>query len=233
MMNNAIEKKLKERWARTLSRSAAELPQELIIGSFGEIRRHYSEKHRYYHNLSHIVRCLDLFDAVSKNTKDPLSLEIAIWLHDGIYDTDSTDNEERSAEFASSLLSKLTLPQKRIERVQELILATKHVGREAGRETTGPAETDSAYMQDIDLSILGAPPDEYKDYSEAVRQEYAQYTEKQFNAGRVTLLLQFLEKVRIYKTEFFFSRFEARARENLYRELRERDPSESDVNLNQ
>jgi predicted metal-dependent HD superfamily phosphohydrolase len=177
---------------------------------------------------------------VSSDTKDPLSLELALWLHDLIYDTNSADNEERSAEFASYLLNKLTLPQNITKRVKELILATKHdgreSGRESGRETIGSGDTsatDFAYVRDIDLSILGAPPNEYKDYIKAVRKEYAQYSEKQFNEGRVRFLRQFLAKDRIYKTEFFFDRFEDRARDNLFRELKMRSPSDTGASPNQ
>jgi predicted metal-dependent HD superfamily phosphohydrolase len=177
---------------------------------------------------------------VSTDTKDPLSLELALWLHDIIYDTNSADNEERSAEFASSFLGKLTISPKRTERVKELILATKNVGRESkgesGRETAGSGDTadmDSAHIRDIDLSVLGAPPSEYKDYIEAVRKEYAQYNEKQFNEGRVSFLRQFLEKDRIYSTDYFFARFEARARDNLFRELKMRSPSDAGTSQNQ
>ena len=239
-MNNAIEKKLKERWKRTISLLAAQSSQELVAGAFQDVCQHYSENHRHYHTLSHIDRCLRLFDKVSSDTKGPLSLELALWLHDLIYDTNSADNEERSAEFASYLLNKLTLPQNITERVKELILATKHdgreSGRESGRETAGSGDTadpDFAYIRDIDLSILGAPPSEYKDYIEAVRKEYAQYSEKQFNKGRVTFLRQFLAKDRIYKTDYFFSRYEGRARDNLSRELQIRTPSDAGTSRNQ
>lgn len=235
-MNNAIQKQLKERWKRTISLLAAQSSQDLVTGAFQEVCQHYSENHRHYHTLSHIDRCLHLFDKVSTETKDPLSLELALWLHDLIYDTNSADNEERSAEFASYLLNKLTLPQNITERVRELILATKHDGRESGRETAGPGDTadpDPSYIRDIDLSILGAPPSEYKDYIEAVRKEYVQYSEKQFNKGRVTFLRQFLAKDRIYKTGYFFSRYEDRARYNLSRELQIRSPSDTGTSRNQ
>ena len=51
-----------------------------------------------------------------------------------------------------------------IERVQELILATKH--------KSAPATHDAALLVDVDLAILGAPVERFDEYERQVRKEY-------------------------------------------------------------
>ena len=51
------------------------------------------------------------------------AVKLAAWLHDVIYDSKASDNEERSAEYAERLSEKLSIPEGRM--VASLILKTK------------------------------------------------------------------------------------------------------------
>jgi predicted metal-dependent HD superfamily phosphohydrolase len=72
---------------------------------------------------------------------------------------------------------------------------------------------------DIDLSILGGPPDEFDAYERAIRHEYAHVPGEAFASGRARILRGFLARGWIYATELFRERYETAARENLRRSL--------------
>jgi predicted metal-dependent HD superfamily phosphohydrolase len=63
---------------------------------FIEIERRYSEPHRAYHNRLHIDECLQEFDRMRGEARNPIALELAIWFHDVIYDPRATDNENKA-----------------------------------------------------------------------------------------------------------------------------------------
>ncbi|MNJ03033.1 hypothetical protein D3C73_1632060 [compost metagenome] len=51
-----------------------------------------------------------------------------------------------------------------------------------------------------------------------MRQEYAIYPDLVYNPGRKNVLLHFLAMDRIFKTDYFFEKYEKPARENLRKE---------------
>lgn len=170
---------------------------------FHELVARYSEPHRAYHTLQHIEECLREFDASRHLARDPVAVELAIWFHDAVYDTKAHDNEEKSAE----LVRVLKLPAGREDRVRGMILATKHAAV--------ADDADTRLLTDIDLSILGAAPARFAEYERQIRQEYSWVPEMVFTAKRGEILRGFLARPRIYGTDFFRDRLEAKARENL------------------
>ena len=78
-------------------------------------------------------------------------------------------------------------------------------------------------MIDIDLSILGQPPDRFDAYETEIRTEYAPVIEERgtaaFNSGRAGILRRFLDRPAIYSTEHFRARYERAARANLQRSI--------------
>jgi len=166
----------------------------------------YSDGARAYHNLTHIDRMLSWLDA-SGDPSD--AVELAIWFHDAIYKPLSRHNEANSAQYFIDHLGPFVAGPL-VEDVERLILATDPTQPRSGKE-------DEDLIIDIDLSILGSPPEEYEAYQIAVRNEYAVVSDAAFAAGRSTILQSFLSQ-RIYVTEFF-SQLEAQARANIEREL--------------
>jgi predicted metal-dependent HD superfamily phosphohydrolase len=180
----------------------------------------YQQPERPYHNLDHIRACLDEFDDVRQSCRDRDAIEAAIWFHDAIYDPLRGDNEQKSAEFARRLLARCGVSSAFCDRVEELILVTRH--------DRVPADPDAQLLADIDLSILGKPWQIFDDYERAIRGEYAYVIDADFRAGRAKVLQRFLDRERIYSTEVFHARYEAAARENLQRSvarLREVSPA--------
>ena len=169
----------------------------------------YSEPHRYYHNLTHIEECLLKFDQVSSRCDRPKEVEIAIWCHDVIYDPKKSDNEEKSAEWTEEVLSKVSWDHESIQRVFNLVVATK---------THDSSSEDSKILNDIDLSILAAPKHRFLEYCDQIRNEYNHVPEDLYNMGRGKILLDFYNREKIFLTEAF-QKDEILAKENLKREI--------------
>jgi predicted metal-dependent HD superfamily phosphohydrolase len=66
---------------------------------------------------------------------------------------------------------------------------------------------------------LGQHWENYLAYAKDVRKEYSIYPDFIYKPGRKKILNHFLKMKRIFKTEFFFAKFEETAKENLNREL--------------
>src|ERR1051326_3011366 len=85
----------------------------------------YSADERYYHTLEHVQSMLTIIDALSHHASNLPAIQLATWFHDYVYDTRSSDNEERSAAQASAFLTQLALPLEVVQSVQRMILSTK------------------------------------------------------------------------------------------------------------
>ncbi len=167
----------------------------------------YSEPHRHYHNLRHISDCLSQFDRARHLAADPVAVELAIWFHDAVYDPHAADNEERSAQLAEDWLKKAHASEALAGSVRGLVLATKN--------HDASLHADAPLLVDVDLSILGQPPDRFWEYERQIREEYAWVAENVFVTKRAEILQSFLARKRIYNTDFFFHPLEAQARINL------------------
>ncbi|MEJ2693349.1 MAG: N-methyl-D-aspartate receptor NMDAR2C subunit [Candidatus Thiodiazotropha sp.] len=198
---------LKERWlSLNILKEAPFLDEE-----FSAIHEKYSEPHRHYHTIEHIKSCLESFDLIKGDLKNPEIVELALWLHDVIYDPKKNNNEEMSARFAKDLLNRVGSDSTNSYSTNELIKATKH--------PSTPTSHDQKYIIDIDLSILGAAPEIYDKYSSQIRREYSHIPSFLYKKGRRKVLESFLSQNTIFHTEHFFSTFENLARNNLEREI--------------
>jgi len=171
----------------------------------------YCEPHRTYHNLDHISNCLSEFDSVKDLLENPHETELALWFHDAIYDTKAKNNEEESAELAVLSMQSLGISNDKAQRVQKLILLTKH--------NAIPAETDECFIVDMDLVIFGYSPDKYDEYEKQIKLEYRWVRHKLFCEARFKLLRSFLDRKWIYSTDYYRRRYETIARDNLKRAL--------------
>jgi predicted metal-dependent HD superfamily phosphohydrolase len=130
-----------------------------------------------------------------------------------VYDTQASDNEERSALEAGKLLGSLGLPAPLVDRVCYLVRATAHV------DAVMPSDRDTAALLDADLAILGAAPERYLRYSRDIRLEYGWVPEASYRTGRRTVLQKFLVRPRIYHHRVTFEEREEQARRNIAGEL--------------
>jgi predicted metal-dependent HD superfamily phosphohydrolase len=142
----------------------------------------------------------------------PAEVECALWFHDAIYEPMSKSNEERSANWATELLSSSGAAQDVVDRIRSHIMATRHEAL--------TADADSRVVVDIDLSILGAEPSRYEEFERDVRKEYRWVPRFIYGPKRAAILQSFLDRPRIYQTKPMFDRFEERARLNVPKAVR-------------
>ena len=192
---------LSERWRSFWTLNDADL-------RYADLARRYGEAHRAYHTLEHIEHCLDELEEARDLAERPEEVELALWLHDAVYDPRARDNEERSADLAKSFAVTRGIDG---DRTAGLVLATRH--------DSEPSTPDSRLVVDIDLSILGQPVERFDKYERGIRQEYAWVPEPRFREVRAKILGGFLARPAIYRVAHFRVKYEARARENLRRSL--------------
>ncbi|HEY9029586.1 MAG TPA: N-methyl-D-aspartate receptor NMDAR2C subunit [Burkholderiaceae bacterium] len=167
----------------------------------------WDEPHRRYHTLQHLRECLALFDAHRALAQRPGEVALALWFHDAVYDTRRHDNEAASAAWARRVLEAAGAAADVADRVDALILATRH--------SQVPATGDERLLVDIDLAILGAAPARFAEYERQIRDEYGFVPEPVFREKRAEILRGFLARPALFSTAALAARFEAPARANL------------------
>lgn len=174
--------------------------------SFEEVCEHYSAPGRFYHTLDHVQNVLDTVECLGARARNRNAVKLAAWLHDVIYDSRASDNEERSADYAERLCMKLSIPEGRL--VAALVRKTKT--HDAG------SDADTQVLLDADLAILGASEAAYRIYAEQIRQEYARVPKREYRAGRRQILERFLSRPKIFH---LLNHLEAAARRNIAAEI--------------
>jgi len=178
-------------------------------------RSAYSEPHRRYHDERHLAECLAELDRVGDLAlRQSRLLRWAILWHDAVYEPGQRDNEERSAELAHMELTRCGVPAEDAGEVARLILATEF-------HRADPGDALGRLIVSIDLAILGAHPDRYREYAADVRREYSHVGDAMWRTGRALVLRRLLDAERLYPDENFRKRLETQARDNMEAELRE------------
>lgn len=200
---------LQKTFLKLLSNYTANENLQLIF--WDEIKKHYAYKNRYYHNLQHLENILNQLSEIKTEINNWNVILFSLFYHDVIYDVSNTINEEESAELAIKRMSEISVSENEINLCNQIILATKsHVIS---------TNSDINYFTDADLSVLGQPCEIYSNYYKNIRKEYAFYSEAVYNSGRKKVLKHFLEMERIFKTDFFYDKFEIQAKINLQNEF--------------
>ena len=178
-----------------------------------EVAARYSEPARHYHTLDHIACCVALLDEHRDGFERADEAELALWLHDVVYDPRASNNEARSAELAERMLQTGGVAREAIGRIAAMIMATAHA--------EPPRRGDESLVCDIDLAVLGSPPERYAEYVRLIGAEYAWVPAPVFRMRRAAVLRRFLRRPVIYASDGFRKRYEAAARKNLSAELTE------------
>ena len=176
-----------------------------------DVLARYREPQRHYHTVQHLDECFERWPEVRAHAQHPAEVELALWFHDAIYDTQRSDNEALSAALALETALGLGVGHASAQRISDLILCTRHA--------VEPQGADAEALIDVDLSILGAAPQRFDEYELQVRQEYAWVPEDTFRQRRAEVLGQFLARRHIYSTGIFRAQYEPCARANLVRSI--------------
>ena len=191
------------RWMELASRLRIADPMR----TFKWLDARYAERARKYHTARHINECLAILGrAKHPEAPNPL-LEYALWFHDAIYSTFSRQNEERSADRAAAVLARSGAQTADIELTRSLILATRHAVMPAG----APQEL----VVDVDLAILGADADRFREFELQIRAEYWWVPTTLYRKQRIAVLRSFAMRQSIYSTHEFREHYERIARNNI------------------
>ena len=185
--------------------------EKLKLDLWKEIEKSYSQKSRKYHNLTHLENMILELENVKDDISDFDVLLFSVFYHDIIYKATSKDNEEKSAEIAKKRLEKINISSEKITKIYNQILATKSHKRSD--------DSDTNFLLDADLAILGQDWDVYENYIHQIRKEYSVYPDFLYNPGRKKVLTHFLKFDEIFKTDYFKEKYEQITRENIQREI--------------
>ncbi len=190
--------------------AAAELGQTLM--------QRYGANGRFYHNCDHLHHVLTTIEAICAPDRPAPALLLAAWYHDAVYDPRAADNEAQSAALAQRQLSAAGLAPSLVDEVARLILLTRTHAVTA--DLPPHEQANGRILLDADLAILGADPDRYRQYAQAIRREYAFVPEEPYRQGRTAVLRRLLARQPLYYTPFMQT-YTEQARHNLTAELYE------------
>jgi predicted metal-dependent HD superfamily phosphohydrolase len=177
----------------------------------------YGERWRHYHTMDHIRALLTLADRQADHVADRATFDLAVFIHDVVYDPSRGDNEARSAAWARERLTGHGIDAARVDQVAHFIAMSRH---DAVDVAGVDADSDLALFLDIDLSILAADTPAYETYAGAIRREYALYPDLIYRPGRAKVLQSFLLRPAIYCSTQLRTLWEEKARRNIETELR-------------
>ncbi len=217
----SYEKRFRNHWERFIARFG--ITSNLRHAVYTDLRRRYGEKHRVYHGIKLPVLLLDELEIVRRDVPEwfqsreqDMAIELALCDHDSFYKTRDGDgvNVERSAERAIEHAHDLGISSIVGAMTGQLVLATKHFPR--------PEKLSAQIVTDIDLSPLGAPWNTFVQNTRDIREEYRPHvSDEDFRVGRREFLEGMARWPRIYTTNYFFMKYEAKAQNNLLRSFRE------------
>ncbi|MCW2134753.1 DUF4031 domain-containing protein [Arthrobacter sp. VKM Ac-2550] len=192
------------------------LPAQERLGL--ELISRWGEDHRHYHDHMHLLAVIEALRTLQDHGERPgpesRAVWLAAWFHDAVYNGVAGKDEEDSAALASEKLADAGCRPEEVAETVRLVLLTAH---------HAPVDEDAsgAMLCDADLSVLGSPPEDYRRYLAAVRQEYAHVGDADFAAGRAAVVRRLLALEPLYKTETARELWLAQARQNLSAELAE------------
>ena len=194
------------------------MPHDEYLRVAEDLTKRYLESHRFHHGLKHIFDSMmlsktlgnSLIYSLIKNHSERTLLELVILFHDSVYELFVHTNEVNSAALFKTYCEPY-LSKEDLERGQKAILASDH------REVNPFNDMLINCFLDIDLAVLGTRKEVFDNYDNNIRKEYASVPEDIYESRRIKILKGFLNRDRIYKTEWFHMKYEYFARENLKR----------------
>jgi predicted metal-dependent HD superfamily phosphohydrolase len=198
---------------------------------FDLLVKQYSEPRRHYHTVCHLEEMFAIWEIIAAHVRKTkanefseeinITVYLAIWFHDVIYDPKSGTNEADSAklyqqfseEISKQVVDKSLSSTFDHDRIVYYILETqKH----------DVSESPDVYLQlfvDVDMAVLGKKRDAYEAYARLIRQEYIHVERGMYCEKRAEILRSFLDNGKpIFASTMMRNALEPRARENLEHE---------------
>ena len=185
----------------------------------------YGGSERHYHGVGHIHWLLGAANRYAWKVAlarpvltdaEHRRIRLAIFYHDLVYIAGSPDNERASASLAHFAISTELGDLGLAEAVQSDILRTRdHFSWVDGEDI------ETSILLDVDLAGLGAPWETYQRHTRQIRLEFSTVDDAAFRIGRIAFLERALATTVLYRTPIAISLWEARAHQNMGRELSE------------
>ena len=202
--------KLRDRFSNLWQRHAIAEQQDIAVDVFSLLSEKYREPWRSYHNLNHILKCLNHFDECKGHAHFPDAIEFAIWFHDCIYEVGADNNEVLSREWF--------LGQSDGHLVSELRMVVAILIMDTSLRSV-PETSDGRLLADIDLTSFGLPWDEYMEDSKAVQTEQMCNDNSGSDSGKIKFLKSLSAKGSIYYSSYYLEHFEETAKQNIRNHL--------------
>ena len=212
-----IETELGKVFAQHFTAINSAVESEKVNNLWQDIAIRHSENQRAYHSLQHIEQLFRQFEQIKHVLNEPHIIALALFYHDVIYAPTRADNELKSAEYAVEALRPY-FSAAQCQYIYALIMMTAN--HKLAECSNAQKNFDAAYLLDMDLSILGASWSEYEQYAQAVRQEYAHVSNIDYRVGRIAVLTELLAHPTLYLTDYYSTRLETQARQNIKREIK-------------
>jgi len=208
MVMNELEDEILVYWVSICSQANI-VDKDVINDVYKVIVSMYGEVGRYYHTLEHIKSMLQLSVQYQDCIKDIVSVQLAIFFHDIIYNAKSGTNEDDSVVIFINLLDN-HLEKSIINKVSRFIMATKSHQLSDDNE-----DDDMAYFLDFDMSVLSWPRECYIEYAANIRKEYIHVDLDDYCIKRSAFLRNTINSAsKIYHSQLYLER-EQLARDNM------------------
>lgn len=162
--------------------------QTMLQTWFDRLQALYSEEARHYHTFAHICDMLQQFEEHKGSMSDPVTVCLAIFFHDAIYNPKSSTNEEDSAELFSEFANELTRQFPNCENVVKRSVVVDYILQTKKHDVSTSSDEDLKLFIDIDMSILAAERTRYEAYCRAIRREYIHVDTETFCRARAAFL---------------------------------------------
>jgi predicted metal-dependent HD superfamily phosphohydrolase len=205
-----------------------------------DMLRHYTEPHRTYHGVNHVLDLLDLYRGnymygvpqIDSETSlylmshSFLRIEHMIYAHDVVYDTGWSDNEELSARLYEDYAHANFLWPNSNRMVQDVVTGVRlSAGHKIPQSLSGSEPDlahDVAIFLSLDLAQLAADWEKFNQNSVDIREEYSRYSDAQWREGRKKFFEGMLYDERpIFPFPICEKAWGEKARQNLRRGLAE------------
>lgn len=209
---------LRSRWHADVVALAPAADRDLLAAEGTDLLDRWLEDHRSYHDAVHLAEVLAALDELHEGgdlpARDRHLAGLVTWYHDAVYDADvdAGANEEASAVLAEERLTRLGMPEGVVAEVARLV-------RESATHEMTTQDPATRAFHDADLWILASPTERFDAYCHQVRLEYRMVPAEDFARGRTAVLTPFVTRERLYLTDHAHTRWTARARANLAREI--------------
>ncbi|CAJ0606824.1 unnamed protein product [Cylicocyclus nassatus] len=173
---------------------------------------------RPFRGIPHLCAMFKLFDKYKDHLRDRYATAFAIFFKNIVYDPLASDNAEKSAQLLHQFAQDTTFDSENY--VADLIVASGSYSTDAHLTPGVSGDEDLHYLIDFDMAFLGDDEELFSQHEKAQRKEYSHLSDEEYMKQREKVLRLFLQIPNIYATKDLRNDFEAKARENIAREIK-------------